>query len=265
MHFHYVLSMGAVFALFAGFYFWTPKIIGLTYNEFLGKIHFWCMFCGVKFIFQPNTLNFWGYLFYEKYYSSNHELRNYSTSSNDTLDPWFITGFTDAEGCFSFSLLNSKNNWKLVFRFHIGLHKKDLIILEAIKAEFKAGKIYIQKTRNHAYFVVQSIETLKNIIIPYFEKYPLKTQKQADFLLFKEAIEIYTQNRPLNSNILDKILGIKSVLNKGLSSGILEKYHNLSDHVRPLVAEPLNFNPNWIQGFTEGEGSFLINKTEKKF
>ena len=46
-HFHYVLSMGAVFALFAGFYFWTPKIIGLTYNELLGKIHFWTMFVGV--------------------------------------------------------------------------------------------------------------------------------------------------------------------------------------------------------------------------
>lgn len=46
-HFHYVLSMGAVFALFAGFYFWTPKIIGLTYNEFLGKIHFWILFVGV--------------------------------------------------------------------------------------------------------------------------------------------------------------------------------------------------------------------------
>jgi cytochrome c oxidase subunit 1 len=39
-HFHYVLSMGAVFALFAGFYYWTPKIIGKTYNELLGKIHF---------------------------------------------------------------------------------------------------------------------------------------------------------------------------------------------------------------------------------
>ena len=46
-HFHYVLSMGAVFALFAGFYFWAPKIIGKTYNELLGKIHFWVLFVGV--------------------------------------------------------------------------------------------------------------------------------------------------------------------------------------------------------------------------
>ena len=39
-HFHYVLSMGAVFALFAGFYYWTPKIVGRNINDFLGKIHF---------------------------------------------------------------------------------------------------------------------------------------------------------------------------------------------------------------------------------
>ena len=47
MHFHYVLSMGAVFALFAGFYYWTPKIVGKSYNELLGKIHFWTLFVGV--------------------------------------------------------------------------------------------------------------------------------------------------------------------------------------------------------------------------
>ena len=52
-HFHYVLSMGAVFALFAGFYFWAPKIIGKTYNELLGKIHFWTMFVGVNLTFFP--------------------------------------------------------------------------------------------------------------------------------------------------------------------------------------------------------------------
>lgn len=47
-HFHYVLSMGAVFALFAGFYYWTPKIIGKTYNENLGQVHFWILFIGVN-------------------------------------------------------------------------------------------------------------------------------------------------------------------------------------------------------------------------
>ena len=52
-HFHYVLSMGAVFALFAGFYYWSPKIIGKSYNELLGKVHFWTMFVGVNLTFFP--------------------------------------------------------------------------------------------------------------------------------------------------------------------------------------------------------------------
>lgn len=52
-HFHYVLSMGAVFALFAGAYFWFPKITGFAYNETYGKIHFWAMFIGVNLTFFP--------------------------------------------------------------------------------------------------------------------------------------------------------------------------------------------------------------------
>nr|QXQ00340.1 cytochrome c oxidase subunit 1 [Tuber microsphaerosporum] len=47
-HFHYVLSMGAVFALFAGWYFWIPKILGLDYNRLLSKVHFWILFIGVN-------------------------------------------------------------------------------------------------------------------------------------------------------------------------------------------------------------------------
>ena len=52
-HFHYVLSMGAVFALFAAFYYWTPKILGKTFNESLGRIHFWTLFVGVNLTFFP--------------------------------------------------------------------------------------------------------------------------------------------------------------------------------------------------------------------
>jgi cytochrome c oxidase subunit 1 len=52
-HFHYVLSLGAVFAIFAGFYYWFEKMWGVKYNEVLGVIHFWLMFVGVNIIFFP--------------------------------------------------------------------------------------------------------------------------------------------------------------------------------------------------------------------
>jgi len=52
-HFHYVLSMGAVFAVFSGFYFWFEKMIKLKYPEILGKIHFWITFVGVNITFFP--------------------------------------------------------------------------------------------------------------------------------------------------------------------------------------------------------------------
>ena len=52
-HFHYVLSMGAVFALFSAWYFWVPKILGLEYNITKGKAHFWIMFIGVNLTFFP--------------------------------------------------------------------------------------------------------------------------------------------------------------------------------------------------------------------
>ncbi|CAM3234127.1 hypothetical protein SPAN111604_12150 [Sphingomonas antarctica] len=52
-HFHYVLSLGAVFSLFAGFYYWFPKMSGKMYNEFLGQVHFWIFFVGVNVLFFP--------------------------------------------------------------------------------------------------------------------------------------------------------------------------------------------------------------------
>ncbi|MGE3146531.1 MAG: cytochrome c oxidase subunit I [Pseudorhodoplanes sp.] len=52
-HFHYVLSMGAVFTIFAGWYYWFPKITGYMYSEFWGKLHFWITFIGVNIIFFP--------------------------------------------------------------------------------------------------------------------------------------------------------------------------------------------------------------------
>jgi len=52
-HFHYVLSMGAIFSLFAGVYYWFNKLTGLYYSEFLSQLHFWLFFIGVNLTFFP--------------------------------------------------------------------------------------------------------------------------------------------------------------------------------------------------------------------
>ncbi len=52
-HFHYVLSLGAVFAIFAGWYYWFPKMFGYEYSEFIGKLHFWLTFIGANVLFFP--------------------------------------------------------------------------------------------------------------------------------------------------------------------------------------------------------------------
>ncbi|MEI9850360.1 MAG: cytochrome c oxidase subunit I [Sphingomonas sp.] len=52
-HFHYVLSLGAVFSLFVGFYYWFPKMSGRMYSELLGQVHFWLFFIGVNLVFFP--------------------------------------------------------------------------------------------------------------------------------------------------------------------------------------------------------------------
>lgn len=52
-HFHYVLSLGALFAIFAGYYYWSPMVTGLYYNNVLSKIQFWLFFIGANVTFLP--------------------------------------------------------------------------------------------------------------------------------------------------------------------------------------------------------------------
>lgn len=114
------------------------------------------------------------------------------------LNPWWVTGFSDAESTFVLLIFKSstiKLGWQIQLKFVIKLHKKDLIVLEQIKEFFGEGNIYVDD--QFATYSVTSFKDLNSVIIPHFTKYPLMTQKLADFLLFKQAIEILKEKKYL--------------------------------------------------------------------
>jgi hypothetical protein len=101
--------------------------------------------------------------------------RSFSTLPNQcNINPWFITGFTDAEGSFIISMYKdekSKMKWRVTPNFSIHIHTKDIAILESIRNTLGVGNVR-QNSRNTAIFRVDNIQELQ-IIVNHFNKYPL--------------------------------------------------------------------------------------------
>jgi cytochrome c oxidase subunit I len=94
-HFHYVLSLGAVFALFAGFYYWCGKMFGRQYPEWMGAVHFWLTFIGVNLIFFPqHFLGLQGmprrYIDYPDAYAGWNEISSYGAYLTGIATLWFV-------------------------------------------------------------------------------------------------------------------------------------------------------------------------------
>ena len=139
------------------------------------------------------------------------KLDSLTINNSKSIEPWFVTGFTDAEGSFmlKISSVQPKLNWKVQLEFAIGLHKKDYQLLKDIQTFFGGiGNLRINK--DTAMYSVTSVGLLLNTIIPHFESFPLKTQKQADFLLFKRAAHLIQKGEHLNKPGLLNIVNIKS-------------------------------------------------------
>lgn len=86
-----------------------------------------------------------------------------------------------------------------------------------MKSYFGVGNIYYENKRNVARYTVKTSKELINVIIPHFDKYPLKTHKKADLLLFKEAVENIYKGDHLTQKGLEEILSLKASSNLGLS------------------------------------------------
>jgi hypothetical protein len=106
------------------------------------------------------------------------------------ITAWFIIGFTDGEGTFGVYFIKKNKNLKLgmtfIPLFQIGVHKKDEELLKEIKEVGFKGIGSITYNKDMAFFKVQSLKDILTVVIPHFDKYPLMTQKRADYLLFRE-------------------------------------------------------------------------------
>jgi len=196
--------------------------------------------------------------------------RFYITSNNinpktDSLIilPWFVTGFTDAEGCFTIIARKSPRSntgWKIEANFIINLHKKDVKLLKAIQ-DFFGGIGRISKERNGCCdFTVSSLNQIITGIIPHFDKYPLISQKLADYILFREVIMIMKKGEHLTYEGLKAIINIRASINRGLTPALKEAFPDYVPVHRPLVdaQKLLPIHPYWIAGFASGDGSFMI-------
>jgi hypothetical protein len=199
-------------------------------------------------------------------YAPSIQQRRYSTSRKVNLNPsvelypWFVTGFSDAESCFSIKMIRNqkfKVGWRVQLVFNIILHQKDKALLEQIKSYFCAGSISLQGSRQSLLFQVCSVKDLA-VVISHFEKYPLITQKRADYLLFKQAYDLILNKEHLTKEGLNQIVAIKSSMNRGLSDEFQTAFPNILPVPRPLVVDPEIKDPHWLAGFTTGEGCFLV-------
>nr|YP_010963371.1 NADH dehydrogenase subunit 2 [Harringtonia lauricola]WNK75960.1 NADH dehydrogenase subunit 2 [Harringtonia lauricola] len=186
--------------------------------------------------------------------------RLYSSLPDSSLNPWFITGFSDAEVCFTLSVSKRKENkigWRIFYTFQITLHDKYRNMLELIQNYFGVGSITKHRT-NSVHFRVESLEDL-NKILDHFNKYPLMTKKWADFQLFKQALYLVKNKEHLTLEGVRKIVAIKASMNLGLSNELKAAFPDISPKKRPEVLLCKIKEPNWLSGFATGEGCFFIS------
>lgn len=189
---------------------------------------------------------------------------SYTTNAFIPLHPFWVTGFSDAEGSFIITVRKQPGStgWRVTSLFSIHLHLKDLHLLYKIQSFFKVGRVHPSK--KSACYTVEKFEDVVNVIIPHFHQYPLQSAKSIDFNLWSKCVEIMMNKEHLTHNGLKKIVRFKSALNKGLPE-YLKNNKNFSDiMVRPdfkASIEPLN--PYWVSGFSEGDASFFVSISEK--
>ena len=135
---------------------------------------------------------------------------------NSNLNPNYVVGLVDGEGCFCISFNKHKNNRiEVRLLFEIELREDDKEILERIKETLQCGNIYYlnyeryKKWKPHYKYKVSNLKDLSEKIIPFFKKYPLQAKKKRSFEAFYKVAELMNKKHHLTVKGLEEIKSIK--------------------------------------------------------
>lgn len=192
-----------------------------------------------------------------------------SKSNKSKLQPYWVTGFSDAESSFSIRIAKDASRLlgiRIYPVYSIELHIRDIGVLYKIREFFNVGSVIVRvrNGKSTGIYSVQSIKDLINVIIPHFIKYPLITQKQADFILFSLVVNLLSNKEHLTKEGIYKILSIRSSMNKGLTGSLKALFPDIVGVERPTISNQIIKSPQWLVGFVDGEGCFYLKITKTR-
>lgn len=145
---------------------------------------------------------------------------------NSKLNPYYLVGLVDGEGCFCVSLNNHSNNRigvRLLFEIEL---REDKEILERVKDTLQCGNLYYltyeryKKWRPHYKYKVSNFKDIKEKIIPFFQKYPLQAKKKQSFKLFYTVAKMIENKLHLTPEGVEQVkVLIRNLIRDSLDAG----------------------------------------------
>jgi LAGLIDADG endonuclease len=152
-----------------------------------------------------------------------------------TLDPWYITGLTEGEGCFCVSFaIRAKLRAGLEVRpsFSLSLNERDVVLLRDLQAFFECGWIRESKGDRTFKYEVRSIADLTNAVVPHFERFPLVGDKARSCAGFSRVCRMVEQGDHLRRDGLREIVDIAYRASAGKRRHSQQKLLSVLDEVK---------------------------------
>nr|YP_010963385.1 NADH dehydrogenase subunit 2 [Raffaelea arxii]WNK75974.1 NADH dehydrogenase subunit 2 [Raffaelea arxii] len=138
--------------------------------------------------------------------------------ANSKLDPHWVVGFSDAEGCFSIRVTKPstvKTGYQVQLRYQITQHSIDKIFMNSLVKFWDCGKVFFRYKESKVDFQILKISDISYKVVPLFLNIPLESEKYKDFLDFCKAVDIMKTKDHLTNKGLDEIRRLKEGMNRG--------------------------------------------------